>query len=387
MSIIYLGSALFEPARPDQLIYLARSFSHGSLSVDDMPLMYPDYVIVEGHTYLPVGPLSALVLVPFLPFLDAGLSSGWLGVTFTLVNIWMCYRVLGRATIVGEQRRWALLLFFCGTVYFPVAVTLTSWYFAHVLATTCLLVAMYEALGRSRPVLIGLSLGLATMTRLSTIFSLLFFLWMLLDQRPISGQSHAITIERRALALVQVIAGLAGPLVLLMAYNYARFHNPFETGYGIDVVATKMYEEARSQGLFSLEHIPKNLFALLLQGPVAYPSVDAPVLQFPYVQPTPMGMSILFTSPALVFAVRAGLGHRLIQACWLAVFCVLIPLLTHYATGWIQFGFRYSLDLMPFLLVLATLGFGERPPLSARILVIVSVLINLWGVYWLQRWL
>lgn len=381
---VLLVSAVFTSFSPDQLIYLARNFAHGKLTVDDMPHIYPDYAVWQGHTYLPVGPLSAVILIPFLPFLEIGLQAGWISILFTLINLWLLRRLLRQIGVSDECCKWSLLLFFGGTVYFPIASAIISWHFAHILTTTWLLLAISESLGKKRLLLIGLLIGLAAMTRSSTVFTLPFFVWMLWTS---PSQRQVLATTESFIRLRPLILGLIGPLAVLLLYNYMRFDNPLETGYGIDVVGSQVLEQAREQGLFSPNHIPKNLFMMLLQGPLLYPSADAPVVQFPYVQPSPWGMGIFFTSPALIFAFRALPCQRLVQACWISIISVLIPLLCYYAPGWIEFGYRYSLDFMLFLLLLAVRGFPISLTNSVRTLIVVSVLINLWGVFWLQHWL
>ena len=381
---VFVLGAVFKSFRPEQFIFLARSFSQGRLSVDEMPLTSPDYVIWQGHVYLPPGPLPAVLLIPFLPLIDLGLQPAWISIFFTLVNIWLLYLIFDRMGVYGEKQQWMLLLFFGGTVYFSVASTMISWYFGHVVATTCLLLGILEIFGRKRPLALGLLLGLAGLTRLSIIFALPFFIWFLWPgandlrkKQPLWKQWNGV---------VNLLLGLFIPLVILLAYNYARFGNVLETGYGIDVVGSPELEQARNQGLFSVIHIPRNLYFLLLQGPLISSSTDAPYLIFPLLQPSPMGMGIFFTSPALLLAFRAKINAALVKACWLAIACLLIPLLTHYATGWIQFGYRYSLDFMPFLILIVSRGASDPLKNYMKGLIVVSVLINLWGTAWLQNW-
>jgi hypothetical protein len=171
----------------------------------------------------------------------------------------------------------------------------------------------------------------------------------------------------------------------LFAYNYARFGNPIESGYSQAALYYNVLDQARAQGLFSLVHIPKNLVMFLFQGPLAYPSIDAPVLQFPYLVPSPWGMSILLTSPAIVFAVRAKLSERVTQACWLGVLSTMVQIFTYYGVVYAQIGYRYDMDLIPLIVILAALGFGSRPPRSVGILVLIGMAVNLWGVLLLSN--
>jgi peptidoglycan/LPS O-acetylase OafA/YrhL len=72
---------------------------------------------------------------------------------------------------------------------------------------------------------------------------------------------------------------------------------------------------------------------------------------------------------------RRWLATALLSACILPV----LLLLMYFNTGWYQFGYRFVLDFLPFLLLLAALGMKERPTLPAKLLIALSVLINVWG--------
>ncbi len=80
--------------------------------------------------------------------------------------------------------------------------------------------------------------------------------------------------------------------------------------------------------------------------------------------------------------VPAGLGGAL------AVVMIATFNLAHFSQGWVQWGYRFSLDFLPFLLPLVALGAARpldgRPRLLAFLLLVVGALVNLWGVTWGQ---
>ena len=380
----------------DHYVYLARNLAKGSLRVDDLPSIYGDDVISGGHKYLPFGPLPAVLLVPFLPLINAGVPMVVAGYILTIINVSVFYRALALAGVTDERRYWVTLLYFAGTVYLSVTLVGISSYFAHVVVTTFLLLAVWEMLGRGRAGLIGLYIGLAGSGRLTAIFALPFFLWMMrCDSRrsdvqrvATGGAKHFRARDKISLQRLVILAGgVALPIILVGAYNYARFGNPAETGFGRAELYEPFLVKARSAGLFSLAHIPKNLFMMLLQGPQPAGGVNAPVLHFPYIEPSPWGMGLFFTSPALVYVFRARLKERLVQACWLGTLSVLVPIITYYGIGYRQFGYRYALDFMPFLMLLAGRGFPRPATNGARALVVISVLINVWGAVTVATWL
>jgi len=98
-------------------------------------------------------------------------------------------------------------------------------------------------------------------------------------------------------------------------------------------------------------------------------------------------MGLFFTSPALIYIFKARIKEPIVQACWLGVVCIMIPIITYYGIGWVQFGYRYALDFTPFLILLAALGLPKPMTALPRVLILVSVLVNLWGAYWIARWL
>ncbi len=382
--------------------YLAQNLVQGKLSVDNIPSYYPDLVTWQGHTFLPLGPLPGVLLIPFLPLFLLGVQLVWVGYLFTALNVWLFYRVLGQVGVSDEARKWALLLFFGGTAYLSIAVIGSSYFFAHITTLTFMLAAITEALGKRRPIVIGLLLGLAAMVRLTAIFSLPFFLWLLWrpkedtveaaiqtsDRDTLSKQGAKTNqAQRFLLGAVGLLIGLVGPLLILGLYNYLRFGSFLESGYNLAILGYTPLREAREYGLFSLVHIPKNLVMMLFQGPLPYPSQNAPILLFPYMVPSPWGMGLLYTSPALLYAFRNKVKDTVTRAAILGAVFGMLPIITYYGVGWIQFGFRYALDFLPFVLILAARGFSYSMSRFSKGLVLAGVAVCLWGSTFLLIWI
>jgi hypothetical protein len=70
------------------------------------------------------------------------------------------------------------------------------------------------------------------------------------------------------------------------------------------------------------------------------------------------------------------------------VLLISVANLMHFSQGWVQFGYRFSLDAAPFALVLVAVGAERliarrrRGMAVASGLLVLSVAINLWGVIW-----
>ena len=112
----------------------------------------------------------------------------------------------------------------------------------------------------------------------------------------------------------------------------------------------------------------------------------------PLAVPVDIGTSLLLSAPGPAAgpvrdpALRA--RSRLAIGTAAAVLLIGLFNLAHFSQGWVQWGYRFSLDFMPFLLPLVALGAARpsdgRPRLIAFVLVMAGVFVNLWGVTWGQ---
>lgn len=377
--LIAIAASVWQSWRPNHFVYLANALNHASFATDNLPSDYPDQVTWNGHIYIPLGPMPGVLLMPWVGLFGLGLQEIWVSGAFTVVNCLLLSVLLKRLGIADRDKRlWLCGLFFLGTVYLTTLAIGRSWYLAHISATMFLLLGINEGLGMKRAWLIGLWLGCAFLTRASLLFALPFFLWALwpTEHEPTRRLTHGLR------TLAELLAGLSLPLFFYGWYNYARFGSALETGYGHAILGAPVLAEALRYGLFSPVHIPKNLYVLLLAPPQPVPGLDAPVLEFPYLRPSMWGMGLFFTTPAFAYAFRVNWRDSLVRMAGLTVLFLLIPLLTYYGIGFSQFGYRYALDFYPFLFILTALGISPHFNRWAKMWIVVSILINVWGAWW-----
>ena len=122
--------------------------------------------------------------------------------------------------------------------------------------------------------------------------------------------------------------------------------------------ATRLAESLAAHGKLSLRHFPAN-------ARVAFATAFVTTDRFPWLLPSPEGAAVLLTSPLFLYALR-GVPWRawrtdvLATGSVLAVLATGVPLLFYFNSGWVQFGYRYLLDPVPFLLILTALGLRGR---------------------------
>jgi hypothetical protein len=93
-------------------------------------------------------------------------------------------------------------------------------------------------------------------------------------------------------------------------------------------------------------------------------------------------MSMLLVSPALLASLRAGVQDRTARLLWAATGLVAIPVFLYYGGGYVQYGFRYSLDFTPFLVALMAIGSRRWMGWPERLLVLASIGSILFGIAW-----
>jgi hypothetical protein len=374
-----------------------------------------------GFGLVPFPPLPAVLLMPFVAIFGVAAEQDVIASILGGINVGLAWLMVSRLTPRRAAQILATLFFAFGTVHWYAAMLGSTWFFAHVVASTFLLLAITLALDADRAQRVrrrldrlrseavgwrgfidplqfaaGVVFGLAALARLPVIFGAPFFLFVG------GGGSY----RRRA---VSAGIGASIPVLLLLAYNIAS------TGQFLHPAYDYLYEREftprpelvhRDWMIEDPRYIPQNSLIMLGMPP------DTPLLSdgrctdpgdpdyrpppaglgilfdrdCPLLKPNPLGMSLLLTSPAYLLALpllAVNWRRRLVLGAALAVGAIALFNLMHFSQGWVQFGYRFSNDFAPFALVLvarAIAWLGVRPLTVG--LVGASILINAWGVYW-----
>jgi hypothetical protein len=436
----------------NHFVWQADAFLHGRFAIsypvtegphvngyfqDIMPLPAAPGKLSLG--LLPFPPLPAVMLLPFVAVFGLATDAQLFGVVLGAINVGLAWRMTTRLT---EQRSVAFLatLFFAfGTVHWYAAIISTTWFLAHVVAITFLLLGITLALDAEQrervrralkrggaadaqtspgplaatfqqkslfmawarrlldqvdglQFMAGFVFGLAALSRLTIIFGAPFFLFVG------GGGSY----RKRAIS-----AGLGAviPVLILFGYNFVSTGHAFNPIYeylfqlqwrGQGYAPSDEYYGQKAWGAENPLYIPLNAVIMFLWPPTLFPEGTNCGLSLlrqacPVAVPSPFGMSILLTSPAyLLVPVIAAVAwrQRVIIGALLAVVTIALVNLAHFSQGWVQFGYRFSNDFAPFALVLVTLAIAWLArsrrgfALVAVPLVALSILVNAWGVYW-----
>jgi hypothetical protein len=346
-------------------------------------------IIIDGRYYVPFAPFPAIVLMPVVAVLGATgadqVESG-VNAVFAAACVGLCWMLLARIGVRRLVDRLALtILFGFSTQLLWVTTRGGVWHTGQIIATILTLICLIELWGRQRAWLIGLFAGAAFLTRAPLAFAILFYALMLdvpavsETRATVGGYVASVARPERLRHWLWLALGVLPAIVLFFVYNQVRFGSPFESGYGLATLPAFL-EAKRELGLFSLAHLPMNLDLFLFHLPLV---ID----EFPWLKPDGLGMSVLLTSPGLLYAVRA--DWRQPRAWWLlgAAIAVLIPTLLYYGGGWLQYGYRYFLDSVPFVIALCGLAAARQGRIGWGWLALIAVgtVVMGFSVYWVDK--
>ncbi len=131
------------------------SFPMGEPTTDESPgnFWYHDVKPIldadgapTGRGIIPFPPLPALALVPFVAVWHLFTGEQMLASIFGALDVGLAYWMLGYLRVAPSIRRLTALFFGLGTALFYTSVVGTTWFFAHVVAVGCLLLAVGFAL-------------------------------------------------------------------------------------------------------------------------------------------------------------------------------------------------------------------------------------------------
>jgi hypothetical protein len=357
---------------------LALQFSKGHIALSIYNLPIRDISAYYNNYYVYFGPLASILLMPGAFFFGDNFPQVTIGISSMIVSFITVYFISKKFKFNRLDSLWLSLFFVFSTVLFSSGVINITAYQVEALGAPFVLLAIWAYLSKKNPLLIGLFIGLATMTRITLMFSVIFFFVELLRKK--------LSIKQFAMILIPVILVFA----LLGAYNSRRFHSIFETGYNYNI-AIKDFPigENFKYGDVSIIHIPANLYSFLIMSPepLLKDQNGGFVLKFPYLKVSPWGVAIWFTSPLFLLLLTRFKRGEYSLSSGITVLVLALPVFLWYSIGYAQIGYRYALDFLPFLFLLLIPSLLPKLSKTAIILIIIGVIFNcvytdsIWEIY------
>lgn len=341
----------------------AESFIEGR---SDIAYISHDLVEVDGKYYWPQGPFPSIVLIPLVLVGISYVQS----VAQVLLLIVMTYGLYSMARDKNYSKLDSVFLsalFIFGSFFFSLAVQPKSWFFAQVVATTLLVIALYVWEKHRNYFFVGLSLASIFATRPTAGFFLFFVLGFIAFN------------FRTKLEVFRNFVFLVIPLtisaMLLLYFNYVRFGDIFDNGYATNEIGG-ISEPLREIGIFTPAHIPMNFYWYFLSSFTTVTDGSAQLV-FPFLSYSFWGLSFFITSPFFVFAFASlRNSSRYLRGIWLTFGATLMLLLMYFNTGWYTYGSRYLADGLPLLYLLLLHSLPSKLKSYHYLIGGISMLIN-----------
>lgn len=398
-------------------------------------------ITADCRTYMQHSLGPALLLVPLVALLGLSVSQVVVSALVGAATAVVVYAIARHFTSNTRAQLALTALAIFGTQFFYSAPDGSVWHFAHTTAVFFLFGAIYATVVMRSPLLAGALVGAAFMCRPTTILAGLFTIVAFSDTWLVHRPGQSLLQRLRLRPLFELALGVAPFLVLTLTLNALRFGNPFESGYAFSEQVHQVgLRHVYEHGIFDIGYISRHIPVFWEQMPIF--SSEAP-----FIRPSWAGLAVWATSPALLIGLFVHLRHsasvarlialalvlggglmlviaaargwglaswtisdvpmgihlwpfllaiglavgmaivlrdRLVVACWATIIPIIVVNWTFAATGWAQFGYRYSLDFMPFLVLLVMIAM-PRVRTWHLALIVGSVLVNLWGVLWIFK--
>ncbi len=366
--VLFVYYDFFKPSQQEQFVSLASSFLQGKLYFLSNTF---DAAVSGGHYYWPLGPFPAVLLMPFVYIFGNLMKQGYLLFFLNILNVFLLFRIAKKITgnLTNSVAISFAILF--SSAYLGVALIPWSWYYAQVVGFTLILLSLETYFFRRSWLIIGILIALAYATRVSLIFTTLFFILNLLY--------CDLTKRKKIKNFILLVVPIIISILIIGFYNYARFGNPLETGY------SKQYLEgpvnaSRAFGLWSPIHFATNLYYLFLKMPEPIFIPGTEIMQFPYLKIDGSGLSIFFTSFIFIWILFSNWKMLEVKSASITFLIMMVAICGSFTHGSWQYGFRYAIDFYPFLFIILVNSFKKDASYKFIILSVVTFLINIYFI-------
>ena len=277
----------------------------------------------EVKCYLTHPPMPAIILLPLVAISGLEVNQALVSVFLAALTAALVYRVTRAMTQDIRTQVLFTVLFMFGTIFWYTAANGGVWFISHSIAVMFLFLAIYATLVLKNPLLAGIGLGAAYLTRNDCAWAIIFLVIMFSGREllradgPVNstgGEAGATQLLARLArrvnlkALVLIAVGTLPFVLFSFWFNYARFGDILDSGY---MHSEQNYQPQLSylyvNGLFDISYLHRNV-------PVAFERAPLFTTEPPYVIPYGYGMAIWMTTPAFLYAFFAGVKDKRIIA-------------------------------------------------------------------------
>lgn len=324
----------------------------------------------NGQYYISFPPFPTIIQFILYPIFGMNTPDNFINTLFGIGCFILIYKFLLKRDFSGFAATELALLMTVGSNLLYLSATGWVWFSAQTQSFFFSVLAVYLMYSKRKAAwyFSFLCLGIAFACRPFQLVYAPLLLYMLYNNL---GSDKGII--RTLAGCIKYVLPLVFAGVCVAAYNYIRFGNMFEFGHNY-------LPEFQNMEQFSLSYVPGNLLEILKlpgSGELFWPQFN--------------GTLFFLVNPvfiALIVSLVRNFGRK--QAVYLVCFAAhFVLLLTHRTMGGWQFGARYLVDLIPFMLVVFESDRKYKVYKPAKYtalpaaLALAGIAINIWGAIWL----
>lgn len=349
----------------DYFTRLSDAFLDGKVYISDNPPWLSELIPAGVNKYYVAYPsMPAIIATPlrfvFREYFFQEYLSQILGASMVIFAMLTSWKIKKDKKLLI----WTGILSSVGTITWFLSSVGSSWYLGQITGAFFLTLAIWKGLDRKNPLLVGLFLGAAYLSRLHLILSLPIILYLF------SGKDWLKK-------YIQLAMGYLPFISFNFYYNFIRFGSIFDKGYYL--IPGVLSEPWFSRGLFNLSYIPNGLKVMF----ASFPQFSN---TFPFITPSWAGLAIWITTPAFVYSIFANVKEKIVRFSWISILLISLVILSHGTTGFAQFGYRFAVDFYPILIFLTIKGVAKTGlKWHSWLLLFLGVIINTWGVIFINK--
>ncbi|MGI5848469.1 MAG: hypothetical protein ACOX8Q_00125 [Christensenellales bacterium] len=368
-----IGQGIFSHCDYDSYTRQAEAWWRGSASLPEN-ISWLELAEYRGGYYVSFPPFPSAVQFLFYPIFGIKTPDNLINTLFALGAFVLIYRFLMRRGYSGFAASVFALLLTLGTNLFYLSVTGWVWFSAQTQGFFLSVLSVYLIYSQKKTAwyFSFLCLGLAVACRPFQIIYAPLLFYVLFENTEGKGFLHAFGCLKYVLPMI--FAGIC-----IGAYNYIRFGYVLEFGHNY-------LPEFENTQQFSISYIPGNFIEILKLPGIKNGSI---------VWPTFNGTLFFLVNPVYVMLGISFIKNQFGKKQFIYMLCVIahfLATLSHKTMGGWQFGSRYLVDMIPFMLVIFAQDKSYKTGHSIKMMVLPAALcafgiaVNISGAAWYYSW-
>ncbi len=373
-----IEQGLFSHSDYDSYTRQAASWWQGRASLPEN-ITWLELAEYNEEIFVSFPPFPTVIQFLLYPIFGMNTPDNLINTIIALLSFVLIYRFLRERGKSGLMSSVLALLMTLGTNLFYLSVTGWVWFSAQTQSfLLCVLsVSLIYSKNKTAWYFSFLCLGLAFSCRPFQIVYAPLLFYML--YKNIDSQKGFI---KTCVSCIKYVLPLVLVGVCAAVYNYMRFNSFFEFGH-------TYLPEFTSAPQFSLSYVPGNFLEILKLPKVLNSELLLPKFN---------GTLFFLVNPVFVLLAARLIKNKFSAKHLIYMICLivhLVLLLSHKTMGGWQFGSRYLVDMVPFMLIIFAEPFfmayedskdnilrARRAAVLPAILAVIAIAINIYGAIW-----